>query len=232
MTRKPVQVFLLHAAFCLALLSLTAFSGARETYPLLFHVVGNELMEDLGDGHSVRLQSVDPAKRPDSADTRMLGRDRGRLEYSWKAVYNSHWRLFWPSVTLVALLIPTPMSRLRLAWVIPVGLLLFNAIFLLEVLGLASVLFGTQTEAAAGKPSTWAAVLPVAKAMFNSPITNFSVVFFLWAWLARPGRSLDLDALNASMRRVMAQPPPLRAAPPADAPPAEAAAAPESEEPH
>jgi len=220
MKRKPVHVFLLHAAFWLALLSLTAFSGARETYPLVFHVVGNELLKELGDGHSVRLQPVDPASRVDSADTRMLGRKKGRLEYSWKAVYNSHWRLFWPSVTLVALMIAAPMSRLRRACSIPVGLVLFNVVFLLEVLGLASVLFGTQAEAAARDSAMWTAALPVAKAMFNSPITNFSVVFILWAWLARPGRGLDLEALNASMRRVLVQSRPKQAAPP------------ESEEPH
>jgi hypothetical protein len=192
MRRKPVHVFLLHAAFLLALIGV--LPGSREIYPRVFHAAGNTLLGSMGDGLSVRFQWIDPSLRADAADTRMLGREAGKLEYRWRAVYSSHRRGFWPSATFAALMLATPMSRRRLAVTLPLGLLLFNVFFVLQVAAFAWVLFGA-TGSTAG-PS--------------------------WAWLANPTRGLDLAGLNALLRRLLGPqtaggPPSAAKAPPADA---------------
>jgi hypothetical protein len=214
MQRKSVQVFLLHAAFFLALLS-TASSGSREVYARAFHSAGNFALASLGDGRSVRFQWADPAARKDSADTRMLGRHLGEIKYRWRVIYSSHRRMFWPSATLLALTLATPMSRRRRLVVVPVGFILFNAFFLLEVAGLSLALYGAV---GAADETSWVrhSGLPVAQALFNSPITNFSMIFFLWAWLAQPTRGIDLASVNLVIRRLLgsseaapAKPPPV-----------------------
>jgi len=204
--RKSVQLFLLHAAFVLALLS-TLSSGSREVYARAFHFVGNFSLASVGEGRSVRFQWANPAERKDSADTRMLGREHGHIDYRWRVIYSSHRRMFWPSVTLAALILATPMTLRRRFIVLPLGLLLFNAFFLLEVYGLSMALFGAVVP---GGDTSWDArhVLPVAEALFNSPITNFSAVFFLWAWLAQPARGIDLAAMNLLIRRLTGSPAP------------------------
>jgi len=212
MKRKTAQLFLLHAAFLLALLSALS-SGSREVYARAFHSAGNASFGSLGEGRSVRFKWAEPAERKDSADTRMLGRQHGHIQYRWRVIYSSHRRLFWPSVTLVALILATPMTNRRRFVALPVGLVLFNAFFLLEVYGLSMALFGAV---AAGGDTSWVgrSGLPVAQALFNSPITNFSAVFFLWAWLAQPARGIDLEAINGLIRRLMGSPPPQNPPPP------------------
>jgi hypothetical protein len=223
MRRKPVHVFLLHAAFLLALIGV--LPGSREIYPRVFHAAGNTLLGSMGDGLSVRFQWIDPSLRADAADTRMLGREAGKLDYLGRGVYSSHRRGFWPSATFAALMLATPMSRRRLALRLPLGLLLFNAFFVLQVAAFAWVLFGA-TGSTAG--ASWAAserVVPLAREMFNSPIGNFSFVFLVWAWLANPARGLDLEGLNALLRRLLGSqtgggpPSAAEAPPPADAEP-------------
>lgn len=201
MRRKPVHVFLLHAAFFLALIGV--LPGSREIYPRAFQLAGNTLLGSLGDGLSVRFDWVAPWRRADAADTRMIGREAGRSKYRWRAVYSVHRRGFWPLASFVALVLATPMSRRRLAAALPLGLLLFHVLFLFQVAVFVKVLF-----AATGPPgdAVWAAsrrVVPVARAMFNSPITNFSIVFLLWAWLANPARGIDLESVNALWRRLL-----------------------------
>ncbi len=224
MRRKPVHVFLLHAAFLLALIGV--LPGSRAIYPRVFHAVGNTLLDSMGDGLSVRFQWIDPSLRADAADTRMLGREAGKLEYRWRGVYSSHRRGFWPSAAFAALMLATPMSRRRLAVTLSLGLLLFNAFFVLQVAAFAWVLFGAtgSTAGASWLASEWA--MPLAREMFNSPIGNFAFVFLLWAWLANPARGLDLEGLNALLRRLLGQqttaggsPSAAKAPPPADAEP-------------
>lgn len=206
MNRKSLQLFLLHAAFLLAFMAALS-PGVREIYSRAFHSVGNVAFASVGEGRSVRFQWADPATRKDSADTRMLGRQHGHIEYRWRVIYSSHRRLFWPSATLVALILATPMTNRRRIVVLPTGLLLFNAFFVLEVYGLSMALFGAVS---AGGDTTWVgrSGLPIAQALFNSPITNFSAVFFLWAWLAQPARGIDLSAVNALIRRLVGSAPP------------------------
>jgi hypothetical protein len=201
MRRKPVHVFLLHAALLLAFFGV--LPGSREIYPRAFHAVGNTLLGSLGDGLSVRFQWVEPSSRADAADTRMLGRQAGRLTFRWRAEYSSHWRGFWPSASFVALMFATPMSRRRLAAALPLGLLLFHVLFMFQVVALAWVLFGATAPVGGASSAMWSRVVPVARAMFNSPIINFSVVFLLWAWLANPARGIDLESLNALLRQLL-----------------------------
>jgi hypothetical protein len=201
MRRKPVQIFVVHAAFLLALIAVVP--GSRDIYPRVFHSAGNALLDPMGRGLSVRFKWIDPSQRADSADTRMIGRQVGRLDYRWRAKYSGYRRGFWPSAVFAALVLATPMSRRRLAAVLPLGLLLFNAFFLLQVAALAWVLFSATDTAAAGSwlASPW--VMPLAREMFNSPIGNFAAVFLLWAWLARPAQGIDLASVNALLQRLL-----------------------------
>jgi hypothetical protein len=201
MRRKPVTVFLLHAAFLLALLGVVP--GTNEIVPRVFQAAGNGVLQSMGSGRSVRFEWADPQSRPDSADTRMLGREFGHLKYRWRVVYNSHRRIFWPAATLVALILATPMSRRRLALALPIGLLVFQALFMLQAAAFAVVLFGAVGSLAVGSPAAWQRVFPVARAMFNTPITNFAVTFFLWAWLASPARGIDTQSSNALLQRLL-----------------------------
>jgi hypothetical protein len=221
MRRKPVHIFLLHAAFLLAFFAV--LPGTRDIYPRVFHYVGNGLMDSMGRGLSVRFEWSDPVLRADAPDTRMIGRQAGRLEFRWKARYSSYRRGFWPSAVFAALVLATPMSRRRLAVALPLGLLLFNAFFVLQVAGLAWVMFGATEAAAADSWLGSPRVMSLAREMFNSPIGNFAAVFLLWAWLARPARGIDLESLNALLQRLLGpqtaggSPPAERAPPPPDA---------------
>jgi hypothetical protein len=201
MRPKAVQVFLLHAAFFLVLIALVP--GPGEIVPRAFHAVGNSLFRSFGDGRSIRFQWADPAARPDSADTRMLGRELGRLEYRWRVVYSSYRRIFWPSAAFVAMTLATPMSRRRRILSLPIGLALFNALFLLQIGLFAAVLFGAVGSLGGVSPVTWKRAVPVAEAMINSPIPNFSLAFLLWAWLAKPARGLDVAALTELLNRLL-----------------------------
>jgi hypothetical protein len=214
MRRKPVHIFLLHAAFLLVLIGVVP--GSRDIYPRAFHSVGNALLDSMGRGLSVRFTWIEPSARADSADTRMIGRQAGRLEYRWRAVYSGYRRGFWPSAVFVALVLATPMSRRRLAVALPLGLLLFNAFYMLQVAALAWVLFGAAGTAAADSWLGSPRVMSLAREMFNSPIGNFAAVFLFWAWLARPARGIDLESLNALLQRLLA-PRTAGAPPPADA---------------
>ncbi len=221
MRRKPVHIFLLHAAFLLALIGV--LPGSRDIYPRAFHAAGNALLGSMGDGLSVRFQWIDPSLRADASDTQMFGREAGRLKYRWRAVYSGYRRGFWPMAAFVALALATPMSRRRLAVALSLGVLLFNAFFVLQVAALAWVLFSVTGPAAADSWAVSPRVVPLARAMFNSPIGNFATVFLLWAWLAHPARGIDLESLNALLRRLLGpstaggSPPAVRAPPPADA---------------
>jgi hypothetical protein len=219
MRRKPVLIFLLHAAFLLLLFGV--LPGSRDIYPRVFHAAGNALFGSMGDGLSVHFQWIDPSRRADTADTQMFGREAGRLEYRWRAVYSGYRRGFWPSVVFAALVLATPMSRRRLALVLPAGVVLFNAFFVLQVGAFAWLLF-KATAPGAGSWTESPLVVPLAREMFNSPIGNFAAVFLLWAWLARPAQAIDLESLNALLRRLTAPrsadgPPPAPVQPPADA---------------
>jgi hypothetical protein len=201
MRRKTVQLFLLHAAFFLALIALVP--GPREIVPRAFHAVGNSLFRSFGDHLSVRFQWADPTSRPDSADTRMLGREFGKLNYRWKVVYSSFRRIFWPSAVFVAMTLATPMSRRRRILSLPIGLALFNALFLLQIALFAAVLFGVVGSLGGASPATWKRALPIAEAMINSPVTNFSLAFLLWAWLAKPAQGITAAALTAQLNRLL-----------------------------
>jgi len=74
----------------------------------------------------------------------------------------------------------------------------------------ATVVNGARQPIPAGESSLWRDLLPIAEAMFNSPITNFSVTFLLWAAFAAPTRGLDTESVEVMLRRLLG---PGRAAP-------------------
>jgi hypothetical protein len=214
MRRKAIPEFLLHVAFLVTLCAL--IPGTREAVPTAVHAVGNAMLGSLSDGRSVRLKPPGAETRRGRADTDMLGRKAGRIEYEWRVTFSSYRRLFWPMATLAALILATPMPRRRLAWALPIPLVALFAFFMLEVAAFASVLNGAKQPVVAGQSSLWRDLVPVSEAMFNSPITNFSAVFLLWAAFAAPTRGLDTDGLQATLRRLLG---PGRAGPASTAPP-------------
>ena len=186
MSRKSVSTFLLHVAF---LVTLIAFiPGTRETTAAAVHAVGNAMFGSLSEGHSVRFKPPDVATRRGRADTNMLGRTAGTLENEWRVTFSSYRRLFWPLATLAALMLATPMPRRRLAWALPIPLAVFFAFFMLELALFATVVNGARR--------------PVVEAMFNSPITNFSLIFLLWAMFGAPMRGIDTERFEATLRRL------------------------------
>ncbi|MFQ5416780.1 MAG: hypothetical protein ACE5FL_06995 [Myxococcota bacterium] len=204
MRRKPFHVFLLHAAFVMGLMA--AWSGAREIYPSLFHAIGNEVFESMGDGLSVHFEWGRESLLKRGPDTRMIGRQEGRFEYRWQAFYSSFRRGFWPSATLLALTVAAPMSRWRRALVLPLGFVSFHVALLLQVAVFAWVLFGTTEP---GGVESWAAgrrAVTVCQAVFNSPVTNYAVVFLLFTALCQPGRAIDMQSLAAAARRALGRP--------------------------
>jgi len=201
MSRKPIPTFLLHVAFFVALIAF--IPGTREATAHAVHSVGNVMLGSLSDSRSVHFERPDAETRRGRADTNMLGRTKGKLKYDWRVTFSSYRRLFWPSAALVALMLATPMPRRRLAWALPVPLVVLFAFFMLELVALASVVNGAKQPVAVGESSLWRDLLPVVEAMFNSPITNYSLVFLLWAMFATPTRGLDTQSLQAMLRRLL-----------------------------
>lgn len=213
MRRKAIPTFLLHVAF---LVTLSAFlPGTREATPRAVHAIGNALLGSLSDGRSVRFETPDAETRRGRADTTMLGRKSGQLKYEWRLTFSSYRRLFWPLATLAALILATPMPRRRLAWALPIPLIALFAFYMLEVVLLAAVFNGAKQPVAAGQSSLWRELVPIAEAMFNSPITNFSAVFLLWAAFAAPTRGIDTAGLEAILRQIFGPGAAAPAAPPA-----------------
>jgi hypothetical protein len=201
MRRKPVPVFLLHVAFFVALIAF--IPGTRDATSHVVHSIGNVLLGGASEGRSVRFEPPDAETRRGRADTNMLGRTPGRLKYDWRVTFSSYRRLFWPLATLAALILATPMPRRRLAWALPIPLVVFFAFFMLELVVFATVVNGAKQPVAAGESSLWRDLLPIVEAMFNSPITNFSLIFLMWAMFAAPTRGLDTDGLKAMLRRLL-----------------------------
>jgi hypothetical protein len=71
------------------------------------------------------------------------------------------------------------------------------------VLLFATVVNGAKQPVVAGQRSLWREAMPIVEAMFNSPITNYSLVFLLWAAFAAPTRGLDTAGLEALFRRLV-----------------------------
>ena len=185
MRRKPVHIFLLHAAFLLALIGV--LPDSRDIYPRVFHAAGNSLLDSMGDGLSVRFQWIDPPLRADAADTRMIGREAGMLGLSLEGrVQRLTGGASGRRRRSLALMLATPMSRRRLAVALPVGLLLFNGFFLLQVAALAWVLFARHgVDGAAVLGGVGAGPCPSRGRCSTRRSRNFALVFVLWAWLAR-----------------------------------------------
>ena len=76
---------------------------------------------------------------------------RGRGgSYRFRVVFSSHRLAWWPLVTLLGLLIATPMSRPRRAFILPAAVLLMNTFTMLHIAGLGAVLFGSGPGASGG----------------------------------------------------------------------------------
>jgi len=201
MPRKPIPAFLLHVAFLVTLMAFVP--GTRDATSHVVHTTGNAMLASLSEGRSVHFERPHAETRRGGSDTNMLGRTTGRLEYDWRVTFSAYRRLFWPFATLAALILATPMPRRRLTWALPIPLVGFFAFFMLELSAFAMVINGAKRPVAAGEWSVWRDLLPIAEAMFNSPVMNFSLAFLLWAMFAAPTRALDTDGLEAMLRRLL-----------------------------
>jgi hypothetical protein len=107
---------------------------------------------------------------------------------------------------LLALTIAAPMSRWRRAVVLPLGFVSFHATFLLQVAVFAWILFAATGPSGAGSFATGPRAVSVCQAVFNSPVTNYAVVFLLFAALCHPARAIDVEGLVAAARRALGRP--------------------------
>lgn len=197
MAPKSFLVFLLQAAFLLALIGFAPY--AAEVYPVVVAAEGNGLLGGAG-RRTVRFHWLEDVERADGADLRMTGHVAGHEEHVWRAVFSMRRRGYWPMAALLALLLATPMPARRRAWVLPAGVLLQNG-FVLAHLTVLSLVFFAAVEGEKGR------AVDIARASFNSPIIPYTVVFVIWALLARPARSIDLRSVNQWLHGVLGRAP-------------------------
>ena len=175
----------------MALLGLLPYLGAA--YPIAIAAEGNALLGSLGGGRELRFESH--AEGP--ADLTMEGYVAGEEQRRWRAGFSVRRRGFWPTVTVLALLIATPMPGRRRVWVLPLGAVLQNAALMLHTVAFAWVLFESED------PRT-SRVVEAVQDTFESGIFRYAVVFGIWGLLANPLASLDLSPL----RRLLGRSPP------------------------
>lgn len=194
---KPLFLFLLQAGFLLALLGVILTEV--EVGALALCAEGNAVFRAgaAGPGRSVRLEPVGAAH---GSDVEMRGYADGDGEHRWRAVFGAHRHGIWPLAALLALLLATPMTGARRAWALPAGVTLQNALLMLHLDVLARVMFAAAD--ARGEAALQRAV-DLVGASFKSPVLPYALVFLIWAALARPARSIDLESGRRLLRRVL-----------------------------
>jgi len=185
---KPLPLFLVHAGFLLALLGLVL--GAGDLGALALAAEGNAVFAAgaAGPGRSVRFEPVREDGAGARSDVEVRGYRDGEEAHRFRAVFGARRHGTWPLAALLALLVATPMSRARRAWAVPAGMALQNALLMLHLWLLARVMFAAADAGAAGP------AVQLARASFQSPVLPYAVAFLVWVAVARPARSIDLDA--------------------------------------
>lgn len=193
-TRSVVR-FAAWAACGLAAIGL--FPGSATVYPAFVQAHAGALLAAFGPERSVELDPVDPDARADRSDTRMVGRVEGEAQRRWRAVFSVRRRGYWPAAAYLALVLATPASWRRRALASLAGVAALDAFLVAQLAVLAQCAFAASEP---GTASFWGRALPVVRALFNSPIPSYALVFVLWTFLAEPGRSIDLSRFDPKTR--------------------------------
>jgi hypothetical protein len=178
---KPVLLFAAHA---LALTLLIGFwPTPRTAYPELFHAHANALLR----GWDVQLDS--PRESEPVPDTVMVGP-------SWRSSFSVERLGWWPSAALVALLLATPLTPLRRAAAVLIGLALLDA-FALGRIAIEIAYASAAAAEAAGAPLPRAlqVLLRVGSESLTATIPSAAAVLVCWIAIARPRRAIDLAPL-------------------------------------
>lgn len=188
---KPVALFVLHALVLTLLLGY--WPTPRELYPALLHAQANAFY---GDRAGVRLRPA-PLERYELRDTVMEGLEPGSDAPRWRARFDTLGMGYWPSVTLLALLLATPLSTRRRLLGCAAGLLWIDA-FALGRIGIE--ILRASAEVASGTPTASAAagevlLLRTTSEVLNSNIVTIAVVLLAWVGAAAPRRSLALGGI-------------------------------------
>jgi hypothetical protein len=190
-TQPPPKTAHWFVAHALALTLLIGFwPTPRAAYPALFHAHANALFGSL-EAPLVRLgagqvtdTALTVAARAGAADTVVSSFSVGRIGY-------------WPSALLVAMLLATPLSALRRAAAVAIGLALVDLFTLarvgIEVAHLDSLL----ARGGAPAPGAVPLLLRVGSESLTATIPSAAFVFVCWVALARPWRTIDLAAARA-----------------------------------
>lgn len=162
---------------------LVAHSGV---VPRLLHAEANALFEAVA-SRPIELASVNPDSRADRSDTAMRGYSAPGSEPRWRAMFSLKRHGAWPLAAWLGAILATPISGRRRLREIGVGALALNLFVLAELGGLAALAFAVTDAPESG----WGAALALARALFNSPVPVYSLLFALWVSRVRPAARIS-----------------------------------------
>lgn len=198
--RKPLQTFALHVSFLTLL--FWVLPSLDSVYAYGFESAGNAVFGHFGGSRRVEYNFVPPGERNSPGEIKMVGRvvNIGRL--AWESSYTVRDRGYEPSSALLALMLATPMSRRRRVLGSIGGLAALNAFILGQTGFLALTSFAAANPALVVGGEYLGEGVRIAEAFFRQPIPRYAAVFAVWALIAAPGRSLDLqlDSLGDRLR--------------------------------
>jgi hypothetical protein len=188
---KPIALFAAHA-LALALL-VGWWPSARAVYPAVFRAQAAAVF-GTGDPPEIRLRPATGADREEK-DTFVEAFPGDGGEPSWRLAISSLRLGYWPKAVLLALLLATPMTALRRAVAIALGLVWLDA-FALGRLGLdIQRAFGELAREGGGDVGGALLAYRTASKVLNSNIVVIAAVLLGWAALARPRQALALGSL-------------------------------------
>ena len=194
---KPVRWFVAHS-IALALL-IGFWPTPRAAYPALFHAHANALFRWIGTP-SVRLAAPSP-ESGETTDTVMIGAPRGDAASTWQSSFSLEPIGYWPSAVLVAMLLATPLSPLRRAACVVIGLALLDLFTLARIgveIAYANYQLSHGSDAAAHGPVHL--LLRVGSESLTATIPSAAFVLVCWVVTASPWHSIDLSAARAAIR--------------------------------
>jgi exosortase/archaeosortase family protein len=187
---KSILVFVVQVGLLVSVIASLPLRDAG--YARLFHAQANVMFGWLGDLRVVRLAALEDSS---SADTTMLGFERGRIGARWRASFQIRECGLWPMVVIGAMVLSTPLSWRRRLLALMAGLALLNA-FTLTHLGVNTLVYFALADASeSGNLGIWPRVESAASGCFDSMFLRYAVVLAMWALVTRPSR--DLHKLGA-----------------------------------
>ena len=198
---KPLQTFGLHVVFISLLLWMLPSLDAA--FGFGFTTAGNATFGRLGSDLRVEYRWVPPSERVLEGEIEMVGWVAGYQNAAWESRYEIRERAYLPTTILIALILATPASRPRHVAGIVLGASFLNFFYLAQTGLLAACLFASVEPDLIALGGALAAMLPVVKAFFGSPLVRYAAVFAIWAVAATPARGLDLGAASERLASLL-----------------------------